>query len=173
MTTRLALSMAACLSLLGAGCGNHDHSSTDGGAATCLGDPRAMAYAGGMSLTGKQGQFKVELTSSAPAPPYKGDNTWMIKVTDAASGSGIDGLQVSALPFMPDHNHPTPIKVVVTPMPQTAPGVYQLKPVNLFMAGVWETTITMTRSDDTDMGGGDMAGATKVDQVVFSFCIEG
>jgi hypothetical protein len=43
---------------------------------------------------------------------------------------------------MPDHGHGTPTKPKITA--GSGPGTYLASPINLFMAGYWVTTITMT-----------------------------
>jgi hypothetical protein len=53
---------------------------------------------------------------------------------------------------MPDHAHGSPQPVVVTEM---GDGEYKLDPVNLFMAGYWEVTIS---AEDDD--------------IVFPLCVE-
>src|SRR5262249_20616222 len=143
----LAASLALAASLLvGGGCGDpHSSSTPDAGAtATCAADPRASAYSAGLTLTGKAGLLQTRLMSSLPAPPLKGENKWTVQVTDATSGAGLDGVTIDVVPFMPDHGHYSPIKVVVTPM---GGGVYLLDPVYLFMAGVWEVTVNMKTGD--------------------------
>ena len=57
---------------------------------------------------------------------------------------------------MPDHQHGTPINVVIDPMPTA--GQYKLSPVNLRMPGLWQTTIEAQDGND-------------VDKAVFAFCI--
>jgi len=125
---------------------------------TCGGDTRAACYAPGMSQPSKMGLFSVSLLSAEPGPPVKGFNTWVIHVTDAQSGASLDNLKLTAVPFMPDHGHGTSTVVMISAM---GGGAYQLMPLNLFMAGLWQTTITLTAPDG------------RADQVVFSFCIEG
>jgi hypothetical protein len=136
-----------------------------GGTATCASDTRAETYVPGLSQAGKDHLYMVKLMSSDPGPPIKGNNAWVIAVSDAASGAPVDGLSIKVTPFMPDHGHGTQIKAAVTAM---GGGQYGLDPVNLFMAGLWQVTIDLTAGDVADM-----ASAATVDQVVFSFCVEG
>ena len=57
---------------------------------------------------------------------------------------------------MPAHMHGSGVPVEITPMAN--PGEYQLKPVNLWMQGVWETTVRATVDPASDA-------------TVFKFCI--
>jgi hypothetical protein len=113
----------------------------------------------GLQKTGKDGLLDFKLMSADPAPPARDDNTWVVQVSAMQSGvvgAPIDGATLTANPFMPQHQHGTPIRVTVTPVGQ--PGQYTLSPVNLWMPGVWETTIRATSGDTTD-------------SAVYRFCI--
>ncbi len=97
----------------------------------------------------------VRLVSALPAPPGRGDNDWIIAITKA--GAPVSGATLEVTPFMNrPQQHGTPVKVTVEPMPNA--GEYQLSRVNLWMPGVWETTIAVTST----------AGS---DEVVYRFCI--
>ena len=147
----LTLTLAAC------GPGAVMTTPDDAASTTCGTDTRGELYAPGMTQTGKDHLLTVKLLTSTPGPPIKGNNNWVITVTDT-TGAPVDGLAIKVIPFMPDHGHGTPILVGVTPMGN---GTYDLNPVNLFMAGLWQVSINMTTTD------------MHVDQSVFSFCIEG
>ena len=110
----------------------------------------------GLNKLGEDSVFGFTLMSGDPAPPIRGDNIWVIQVD--ASSTPVDGATVRANPFMPAHGHAAGKPVRVEPVAGAA-GQYQLSPVNLWMPGVWETTIEVT-------------SGTTVDQVVFSFCID-
>jgi hypothetical protein len=153
-TPLLIIAIAVAVAVSGCGGGG---GSPSPGTSTCSTDSRGETYLPGMSQIGQDHLLTVKLMSSNPGPPIKGNNDWVIAVVDA-NGLPVDGLAINVVPFMPDHGHGTPIKVAVTPMGH---GTYQLSPVNLFMAGLWQVTINMTTAD------------MKVDQSVFSFCIEG
>mgnify|MGYP001552691117 CR=1 FL=1 len=105
---------------------------------------------------GKNGVFETKLMASDPAPPDRGNNTWTVAVSDA-SGPPVTGATIDVKPYMPDHGHGTPIIATVT---DKGDGSYLITPVNLFMVGLWQVTLTI-----------DQAG--KSDQVVYDFCIEG
>jgi hypothetical protein len=98
----------------------------------------------------------VKLMSSLPAPPQMGDNDWIIHI-DTLAGTPVSGATINVTPFMnKPQAHGTPVKVLVAAMP--AAGDYQLSRVNLWMPGVWETTI-------------EMSSASGTDEVVYRFCI--
>jgi hypothetical protein len=109
---------------------------------------------------GVNGNIDFKLISIDPAPqPARGDNTWVVQINSMASGvvgSPMDGATLTVTPFMPSHQHGTPIQVTVQPAGQ--PGQYTLTPVNLWMPGVWETTI-------------NVSSGTTTDHAVYKFCI--
>jgi YtkA-like len=145
------------------GCGNSPsgHTHGDGGEPDaeqfipCTNDPRADHFVPGLAKTGPMGRLKVVLLASDPSPPTKGNNAWTIRVEDM--GTPQTGATMKITPFMPDHGHGTPTKANVSPMME--PGQYQVTPLYLYMAGLWQITLEVTTP------------AAK-DSVVFSFCIE-
>jgi len=113
----------------------------------------------GLEHRGVGGKLSFALMSIDPAPAARGDNTWVVqvnRVTGGAVAEVVEGAALSVTPFMPAHMHGTPITAVVTPL---AGGQYELQPVNLWMPGVWETTIQATSGNDSD-------------RAVYSFCIQ-
>jgi len=152
--------VAALLGALSAGCGGGGSPAMTGpdGAvfAACANDLRADVYAAGMDKTGKDQKLTVKLMSSDPGPPIKGTNAWTIAVTDAA-GQPVDGATITVTPYMPDHNHGTSVKAVVTPL---SGGSYAIAPLYFFMAGLWQTTLQVQSGDSSD-------------SVVFAFCVAG
>jgi hypothetical protein len=152
---RLAvLCFLACASLATA-CGDDANTAAADAAASCDLETRKDTFTAGMNKTGSGG-YTVALMDSLPAPPDKGDNTWSLEIADSTGTR--DGLDVSVKPFMPDHGHGTPITAVVTP---EGSGMYSVTPINLWMPGLWEVTVEIKDQD------------TVVDQIVFSFCIDG
>lgn len=114
----------------------------------------------GLDKPGKSGVYDFKLMSATPAPPARGNNTWVLQVNalDAGVvGAPVDGATIKVTPFMPSHQHGTGVVVEITPM--TEPGQYQLSPVNLWMQGVWETTIRATVDTTTDTA-------------MFKFCVD-
>jgi hypothetical protein len=155
VTTSTALLSSLSLLFLAA-CGTHDHGDDEPDCSQVTG---ADEFVVGLQKTGDGGRLDFKMMSADPAPPARGDNTWVIQVSTMDSGvvgAPIDGATLTASPFMPAHQHGTPIRVEVTPA-GTA-GQYTLSPVNLWMPGVWETTILASKDDTTD-------------SAVYRFCI--
>ncbi|MDB4956688.1 MAG: hypothetical protein JWO36_4257 [Myxococcales bacterium] len=122
----------------------------------------ADTFVVGLDKAGANGALDFKMMSADPVPPARGDNTWVVQVSSMTSGvvgSPVTGASMSVTPFMPSHQHGSPLAVVVTPMADA--GQYKLTPVNLWMPGVWETTLDVTAS-----------GSSPADNVMFRFCIE-
>jgi hypothetical protein len=125
---------------------------TEGG--DCAAETRDDAFAIGLSKSGSL--VTATFVSSNPAPPIKGDNTWVLDFSDA-QGMPLTDLEMVVTPMMPDHGHGTPVNAIVTAS-DTA-GRYEVTPVNLFMAGYWEITF-------------DITVAGQADSLMFGFCVE-
>lgn len=149
---RWGFCVAALVILWEAGCGPTSEQTTN-----CATEARAESYSAGMEKLGAQNALKVRLIESMPGPPQKGDNVWRLQISDGA-GTAISGASVTIVPFMPDHKHGTSVKAVVK---DQGGGEYSVAPVNLFMPGLWETTINVQTS-----------GGAK-DKAIFSFCVDG
>lgn len=122
----------------------------------CVMETRDDEFVMGLTKNGASGQLSFKLVSSDPAPPSRGDNTWILELsTMAAPVTPVSGAAMSVTPFMPDHEHGSGEDVIVTPMPSA--GQYKLEPVNLWMPGLWEVTM-------------QVSGAQS-DRVVFKFCL--
>lgn len=146
------------LTLLGACTGGGTEPTVDAVNA-CMNETRADTFVVGIDKKGAAGNLDFQLMSGDPAPPARGDNTWVIQLSSMNAGvvgGPIAGADLVVTPFMPDHGHGTPIKVNVTPAATS--GQYQLSPINMWMPGYWETTVQATD------------GAT-TDSAVFKFCI--
>jgi hypothetical protein len=120
----------------------------------CSGD--ADTYAAKLQKPGDHHIFQFTLVSATPAPPNKGENTWIIEVQDA-NGAPVQGLTVSVDAYMPQHNHGSPETPVVMPQPD---GTFQASHIFLFMTGYWRITITATTQD-----------GKKSDSAEYYFCI--
>ncbi len=83
------------------------------------------------------GGIVVTLESSDPPQLFRGDHTWTFTISDEAGP--MTGLDVDLVPFMPQHGHGTP---VVAEASEITPGTYSIAPVNLWMGGTWESTLT-------------------------------
>jgi len=113
----------------------------------------------GLEHPGQKGTYDFKLMSAEPAPPARGFNTWVVQVNSMNAGvvgAPVDGATLKVTPFMPAHMHGSGVEVEITPM--TEPGQYKLNPVNLWMQGVWETTVRATVDPSSD-------------STVFKFCI--
>jgi hypothetical protein len=149
---------------LAAACGTDGGGSDDENLPSCEEDTRDEPYVAGMEKTGEAG-YTITLMDSDNAPPAKGDNVWTVKVTDP-NGEPVEGITFECLAYMPDHGHSSPVIPVVTEMGE---GMYTLDPINLFMPGYWETTVTAVDAGATDSPDDDV----DLDTVQFNFCVEG
>lgn len=129
--------------------GPHDETATG-----CAAEDRDDTFAIGLSKSGVT--VTATFVSADPAPPIKGDNTWVLSFADAM-GAPLDGLTISVVPMMPDHGHGTPVVAEVSPTGN--PGEYQVTPVNLFMAGYWQVDFELSTTDMQDT-------------LMFGFCVE-
>lgn len=144
------------LCVLLAACGTND--GDDEPPVDCTKVTGADTFTVGLPKMGQGGTLDFKLLSATPAPPARGDNTWVVQINETASGAApLEGATLQVTPFMPAHQHGSPIMVQVTPMPDA--GQYKLEPVNLWMPGVWETTIRAS-------------AGTSTDSAVYKFCIE-
>jgi hypothetical protein len=151
--------MILCLGL--AACGTNAPADDDGGGEVdCSMVQGVDTFVVPLKKAGANGNVEFQMLSIDPAPqPARGDNTWVVQINEMASGvvgSPMDGATFEVTPFMPAHQHGTPVEVQITPAGQ--PGQYTLSPVNLWMPGVWETTISVTSGSTTD-------------HAVYRFCI--
>lgn len=142
-----------CLTGLTAGCGESDDSPDPEGPPA---PPAGDTYVAGLEKLGADGVLKVRLVDALPAPPDRGDNTWTLEVLDMGD-SPIDGCSVRLDPRMPAHGHGTNKDAEVTAMDG---GRYMAEPVDLFMPGLWVTSINLECGEMTDT-------------VIYEFWIEG
>jgi len=119
----------------------------------CAEETRDDEFVAGMSKAGDLWTFR--LMDATPAPPDKGDNSWSVRVEQEEAG--LEGLNLTVTPFMPDHGHGTPIDPQVT---DEGGGDYRLAPVNMWMPGLWQVTVEAQDGD-------------QLDSAVFAFCIQG
>lgn len=114
----------------------------------------------GLAKAGRSQLLEFKLMSSDPAPPSRGDNTWVLQLsTMAAPVTPVTGATMTVTPFMPAHEHGSGKTVTITPLAEA--GQYKLEPVNMWMPGVWETTIDVR----------DAVSDAAIDRVVFRFCL--
>jgi hypothetical protein len=125
---------------------------------TCQNDPRVSAYTPGMSVASPDGTLHFALEQGDPAPPARGTNTWTVKLSDA-SGNPPAGVQLEAVPFMPDHGHGSSVTPTAT---ANGDGTWTIDNLYFFMPGVWRITLTAAPPD----GGAGESGQ-------FLFCVPG
>jgi hypothetical protein len=156
---RLTL-LVASLSLVGCA-GNGSSSGDDDGSdvVDCSTVTGTDTFTVGLEKMGAAGNADFKLMSIAPAPVVRGDNTWVVQINSMSSGvvgNPMDGATVTGTPYMPAHQHGSPIIADVTPTGN--PGEYSIAPINMWMPGVWQTTVAVT------------SGSTS-DRAVFAFCV--
>jgi len=146
-----------------AACGADDGHGGDDDPVNCALETTADEFVVGLQKPGINGLIDFKLMSATPAPPARGDNTWVMQVSsmnNGVVGAPIANATVYVTPFMPKHQHGSPIDTEVTAMPTA--GQYELSPVNLWMPGLWETTIEV-----------DATSSSGADSVIYRFCIPG
>lgn len=147
---------------LAVGCGGGGNAMPDAddlAPYNCAAETRADVFSLGLEKLGANGLFNFKLMTATPAPPARGDNDWVIEIdSTGASAAPMPGLgsDIKVVPYMPDHQHGTPVKIFVDAT--ATDGQYDLAPVNLWMPGLWQTTISVD------------AGGMK-DSAVFAFCL--
>ncbi len=148
------ISMISVLLAVGA-CTSSDSTADDEQDPVDCSTQTADTFHVGLEKAGANGAIDFKLMSIDPAPAVRGNNTWVVQIDSMPSGSPVDGASVSATPFMPAHQHGSPITPAVTPTGN--PGEYSISPINLWMPGVWQTTLTVTSGT--------------ADRAVYSFCV--
>ena len=156
--SRLFPLVLACIS-----CGGKDADSSAGSwggddPVDCGGDP--VDILPDVSVRCEIGDCSLQVISTDPGPPDRGDNTWTLQVLDATDAAmSITALQGS--PFMPAHNHGT--------SPADHAGIstdqvtWTVGPFDLFMPGLWELRVAILLDEPTD--------AER--QAIIPFCVEG
>jgi hypothetical protein len=149
-----------------AGCGSDAHHDDagmhmDADFATCQDTP-AVTYMPGLMVTSTSGAYVAELVSAVtegtpPIPSVEvGVDTFVVSVTDAASGMPAAVTLTAQRPTMPQHGHGATIDPVVTP---GDPGTFTISMLKFFMAGYWELKL-------------DLQPATgAADRVTFAICV--
>jgi hypothetical protein len=142
--------------VLAAGACSDDSTADDSESYNCAAETRDDEFVLGLTKPGESSRFSFKLVTADPAPPARGDNSWVLELdTMAAPPAPVTGAALSVTPFMPDHQHGSGKTVTVTPM--TEAGQYKLEPVNLWMPGLWEVTIQVNGAE--------------TDRAVFRFCL--
>lgn len=146
--------IALALTLFAAACSSDGSKGDDGESYNCAAETRDDTYVAGITKPGQNNKVSFKIVDAMPAPPARGDNVWTLELK-TVGGTPIQGAAMIVTPFMPDHQHGTPTDVVIEPM--QLEGQYKLSPVNMWMPGLWETTIQVNGAD--------------ADKAVFKFCI--
>jgi hypothetical protein len=89
------------------------------------------------------GSLRVEVRTD-PQPPVRGAIRGQLFIADA-TGAGVDGLDVTVLPWMPAHGHGTSVSPGVTAQ---GGGLYLVDQLYLYMAGTWELRTTISGALD-------------------------
>jgi len=155
---RLIAFFGLALALAAGACTSNDPMGDDE-AVNCAEETRDDDFVVGLQKSGQNGAINFTLMTATPAPPLRGDNTWVVQLNSMSGGvvgAPITGAAMTVTPYMPDHGHPSGKTVLIEAMPEA--GQYQLAPINFHMPSLWETTL-----DVTSPGGND--------NVVFRFCI--
>ncbi len=153
---------ATCSLLVACGDAEEDDSGHAGhGHTETCGEP-GDTYAAGMEQACEEGDCSVVLVSADPAPPDKGDNTWVFQVIDGDGAPMTDLSLVEIEPYMPEHDHGTnPLT-----FPATADDTgetWTSDTFNLFMGGLWEIRVHATSGSDD---------AAETHTAIFTFCAE-
>ena len=144
----------------GGGSGSYDAGDMDG-SVTCPqpGEPVDMYHAN-LDKQGSDGVLTYTLVASDKVPPARGDNAWQLKITkkDQSPVSG----EIVPVIRMPHHTHPPSKAPTITY--DAAKGLYNVAPVNFFMAGYWSAQFSAYEQSSD-------AGAP-LDRGTFYFCID-
>lgn len=80
-------------------------------------------------------QQRVSVRTAPQQPPTRGIVDMQLTITDAASNLPQTGLALRVLPWMPAMGHGASVRPMVT---ESAPGIYTLENLVLFMPGTWQ-----------------------------------
>jgi len=98
-----------------------------------------------MDLHSDTDALSVEVRTWPAQPPSLGNCSVQLVVTSERSDAPVPDLSVDVLPWMPAMGHGTSRVPLVS---ETAPGVYQLDNVFLFMPGTWQVRTTFSGAID-------------------------
>ncbi|HEX3774273.1 MAG TPA: FixH family protein [Polyangiaceae bacterium] len=86
-------------------------------------------------LQSDSGQEQVIVRTAPEQPPTRGIVEMQLTITDATTGDPEPGLDLKVVPWMPAMGHGTSVTPTVV---ETAPGIYDLGNLGLFMPGTWQ-----------------------------------
>ena len=146
-----------------AACGTSDDTMEDAPVDCSKAMPGVDMFVAGIEHPGDKGMYNFKLVDAMPAPPARSMagnfNTWTLQVNALSAGvvgAPVSNADIRVTPYMPAHMHGSGVPVEITPMSE--PGQYKLGDINLWMQGVWETTVRATVDPTSD-------------STVFKFCI--
>jgi len=85
-------------------------------------------------VTSDQGKLAIEVRTGPSQPPGRGETDVQLVVRGAA-GELVEGLAIQVTPWMPIMGHGTSVSPTVS---GGDAGIYYLRNVSMYMAGVWE-----------------------------------
>src|SRR5277367_7020747 len=99
-------------------CGQSGNNGADA-PVDCALETRADPWAIPTDHHGAAGMLDFQLVSATPAPPARGNNTWIIAVSSMADnivGAPVTGAAagITATTYMPDHGHYGALQAVIT-----------------------------------------------------------
>jgi YtkA-like len=149
------LTVAALVSALVAACSSSGNKSAEGdpnvdsGGQFCdtqFMTSAAMKFSAGMTVTSKDGGYKVALTSDPPSPVPGDHANWTLSVTDASNNPVAMGTVVKVACAMQHagYSHGCPAPITVTDMNN---GTYAASPVIFNMPGSWLVQVSVGPTD--------------------------
>lgn len=93
------------------------------------------------------GVYDVELRTAPEQPPTRGLVDFELRISSILDNAPAPGLVVTLTPWMPAMGHGTDSPGEVT---EQGDGTYEVRDVDLFMAGDWELRFALTTSGSSD-----------------------
>ncbi len=115
------------------------------------------SYSANLQKLGSAGQIQFVLATAQPAPPVKGNNTWTLKLLDAAGAPIQNATFTTIKTWMPMMRHGSSI---APRQAANADGTYSISSLYLIMDGIWQVTFTA------------QSGSMK-DTAMYTFCVGG
>ena len=179
LTGVCALALAAATAAFGCHSDPVKSDTSDAEFYSCAEETRAIPYSKGMTLDSSGGVFALTVLDSTfedengvprSQAPAKGTNAWTVRITDVATAVPLAGATFEVKPRMPDHPNHATLEVGIMPL---EPGSYYLKPLYLWMAGLWNVKFEIQRSAEAAGAGGAAGSAPAPETATFPICIPG
>lgn len=100
-----------------------------------------------MVLESEFGLFRA-LLSPLSEPLVVGSNEFELQIFERISGSPAEGLELDVLPWMPHHDHGSPVEPSVEELGE---GLYRIRGVAFNMEGEWELWINLSKDAVRDL----------------------